>query len=188
MNPSDFRLFLLSNKCFSSFFAKSTNSKYLLPIDMANAYVEHWISSNTAQLSEDEDSEVKSQYRDFSNDSVWEAWKLHARNQVLTSSTKIRCSFLETELAPLVTRSSKFVYRVVGFKVILVPGLTTEQRVQIFDILTSTYPRYIDFASRNAVEVCLRELINSDLPDSTLVPTAVVSWLVKTVGESDSSR
>lgn len=155
---------------------------------MANTYVEHWIARNTAQSSEDEDSEAKSHYKDFSNDSVWEAWELHARNQVLTSSTKIRCSFLETELIPLVSRSSRFVSCVVGFKVILVPDLTTEQRAQIFDILTSTYPRYIDFASRNAVEVCLRELINSDLPDSTLVLTAVVSWLVKAVGETGSSR
>lgn len=72
---------------------------------MTNANVKGWIA-NSAQFEDDGGSDLKFLDEDFSDDSTWEAFKAYARNQLLTSSTNSRCSFLEATLTPLVSQPS----------------------------------------------------------------------------------
>lgn len=63
----------------------------------------------------------------------------------------------------------------------IILGLTAKQRIEVFGLLTLTYPRYIDSASRNVVENSLRELISFDLSESITLTNAI-NWLSEVVG------
>ncbi|EMD33195.1 hypothetical protein CERSUDRAFT_142825 [Gelatoporia subvermispora B] len=69
-----------------------------------------------------------------------------AQRHLLTSSTKTRTQFLREELLGLAKHAD----------------LNLSQTMDVFKLLTQTYPRYVDAASREAVEAVGSELVRRD--------------------------
>ncbi|EGO00628.1 hypothetical protein SERLA73DRAFT_71629 [Serpula lacrymans var. lacrymans S7.3] len=99
-----------------------------------------------------------------------------AQSRLLTSSTRTRIQFLQEELLPLAKHGN----------------LSLSQTMDIFKLLTQTYPRYVDAASREAVEAIGMDIIKRDelrgdphtSPDECKMGVAeqVLGWLSNEVG------
>ncbi|KAN0130768.1 ARM repeat-containing protein [Lactarius tabidus] len=76
----------------------------------------------------------------------WTEALLYASMQLLTSRTGVRIPFLREELLPLVKNED----------------LSLSQVLDVFGLLIETYPRYVDLASREAVEEVGKELVRRD--------------------------
>ncbi|KAH7883448.1 armadillo-type protein [Phlebopus sp. FC_14] len=91
-----------------------------------------------------------------------------AQTRLLTSSTKIRLDFLQDDLLWLANEP-----------------LSLSQTMDIFKLLTQTYPRYVDTASREAVEALGMRLIEKDECADTSarlgVLEQVLGWLANEV-------
>ncbi|KAG1832884.1 armadillo-type protein [Suillus subalutaceus] len=108
----------------------------------------------------------------WTRDLVLEDWQKAmqiAQGRLLTSSTRIRLQFLQDELIWLATNG----------------GLSLRQIMDVFKLLTQTYPRYVDGASRDAVEEVGMTLIEKDETadaDQKLgVTEQVLGWLANEV-------
>ncbi|KAG1762385.1 armadillo-type protein [Suillus occidentalis] len=104
----------------------------------------------------------------WTRDLVQEDWQKAmqiAQGRLLTSSTRIRLHFLQEELLWLATNG----------------GLSLRQIMDVFKLLTQTYPRYVDGASRDAVEeVGMTQLI---LGQKLGVTEQVLGWLANEVSD-----
>ncbi|KAJ3552008.1 hypothetical protein NM688_g4384 [Phlebia brevispora] len=138
---------------------------------MAKSEIDSWIAS-TSSISDDHDNESSSP--EWRRDMVLANWNdaiRIAQNRLYTSSTKSRIQFLQEELLPL----AKF------------GDHTLSQVLDIFKLLTQTYPRYVDSASRAAVEAIGVELVRRDEVRGTPADTSgegrlgvaeqIVGWL-----------
>ncbi|KAJ8595557.1 ARM repeat-containing protein [Rhizopogon salebrosus TDB-379] len=108
----------------------------------------------------------------WTRDLVREDWQKAmqvAQGKLLTSSTRIRLQFLQEELLWLATNG----------------GLSLSQIMDIFKLLTQTYPRYVDSASRDAVEQVGMALIEkdetADADQKMGVTEQVLGWLAHEV-------
>ncbi|KAH9976102.1 ARM repeat-containing protein [Lactifluus volemus] len=70
----------------------------------------------------------------------------YASSRLLTSRTSVRIPFLREDLLPLVKNED----------------LSLTQMLDVFELLIETYPRYVDSASREAVEAIGKELVHRD--------------------------
>ncbi|KAG1731829.1 armadillo-type protein [Suillus paluster] len=110
----------------------------------------------------------------WTRDLVLEDWQKAmqiAQGKLLTSSTRIRRLFLQEELLWLATNG----------------GLSLRQIMDIFKLLTQTYPRYVDSASRDAVEEVGMALIEkdetADAGQKMGVTEQVLGWLANEVSQ-----
>ncbi|KAI6117782.1 armadillo-type protein [Pisolithus croceorrhizus] len=108
----------------------------------------------------------------WQRDYIWDDWQssMHiAQSILLSSSTKLRLRFIREELQWLADEQE----------------LSLSQTMDVFKLLTRTYPRYVDAPSREAVEALGMLLINRDESrgaDCRLgVTEQVVDWLVHEV-------
>ncbi|KAG2360727.1 ARM repeat-containing protein [Suillus spraguei] len=108
----------------------------------------------------------------WTRDLVQEDWQKAiqiAQGRLLTSSTRIRLQFLQEELLWLATNG----------------GLSLRQIMDVFKLLTQTYPRYVDGASRDAVEEVGMTLIEkdetADAGQKLGVTEQVLGWLANEV-------
>ncbi|KIK38679.1 hypothetical protein CY34DRAFT_809070, partial [Suillus luteus UH-Slu-Lm8-n1] len=117
---------------------------------------------------DDEDTSGQSWTRDLVQEDWQKAMQI-AQGRLLTSSTRIRLQFLQEELLWLATNG----------------GLSLRQIMDVFKLLTQTYPRYVDGASRDAVEEVGMTLIEKDETadaDQKLgVTEQVLGWLANEV-------
>ncbi|KAG7093730.1 hypothetical protein E1B28_007382 [Marasmius oreades] len=112
---------------------------------MSKSAIESWLSSAGA---EQENGEPISGYV-WQRDRVsqdWEKSMEFARNVLLESRTSVRSRFLKEELFPLAKHGD----------------LNLEQILDVFKLLTLTYPRYADSPSRAAVEAVGMEMARRD--------------------------
>ncbi|EKM53603.1 uncharacterized protein PHACADRAFT_125439 [Phanerochaete carnosa HHB-10118-sp] len=117
---------------------------------MGKSDIESWIAS-TSTSSPTADGENLNGHRlsGWRRDLVvndWQAALLAARRLLLTSSTKTRTWFLQEELLYIARNCD----------------LTLSQTLDIFQLLTLTYSRYVDAPSREAVETVGVELVRRD--------------------------
>ncbi|KIJ63493.1 hypothetical protein HYDPIDRAFT_175892 [Hydnomerulius pinastri MD-312] len=94
----------------------------------------------------DEDDQSGGQV--WRRDQVFQDWQNSiqiAQSKLLTSRTKVRLQFLQDEVPWLVNEE-----------------LNLSQTMDVFELLTQTYPRYVDTASRDAVEAIGMRLIEKD--------------------------
>ncbi|KAI5991791.1 armadillo-type protein [Pisolithus marmoratus] len=108
----------------------------------------------------------------WQRDRIWNDWQssMHiAQTILLSSSTKLRLRFIQEELQWLANEQQ----------------LSLSQTMDVFKLLTQTYPRYIDTPSREAVEALGMLLINKDESrdaDCKLgITEQIVDWLVHEV-------
>ncbi|KAF9266994.1 ARM repeat-containing protein [Marasmius fiardii PR-910] len=112
---------------------------------MSKSAIESWLSSAGAGAV---DSEPTSGYV-WQRDNLLQDWEKavdFARSVLLESRTSVRIRFLKEELFLLAKHG----------------GLNLSQLLDIFKLLTLTYPRYADAPSRLAVEVVGMEMVRTD--------------------------
>ncbi|KAG2158689.1 armadillo-type protein [Suillus bovinus] len=115
-----------------------------------------------------EDTSGQSWTRDLVQEDWQKAMQI-AQGRLLTSSTRIRLQFLQEELLWLANNG----------------GLSLRQIMDVFKLLTQTYPRYVDSASRDAVEEVGMSLIEkdetADAGQKLGVTEQVLGWLANEV-------
>ncbi|KAI0757516.1 ARM repeat-containing protein [Daedaleopsis nitida] len=142
---------------------------------MGRSEIESWIASTSTSTDDDEKSTIPGWRREnIFND--WPGAMQTAQSRLFTSSTKARIQFLQEELLVLAKHGD----------------LSLSQIMDIFKLLTSTYPRYVDAESREAVESVGVVLVRRDEqrgtpqgePDETKLGVAeqVLGWMSQEVG------
>ncbi|KAL0955554.1 hypothetical protein HGRIS_001793 [Hohenbuehelia grisea] len=148
--------------------AKEPDSK-----SMSKSEIQSWISSTSTAPTDDTPDDS------WQRDRVLQDWSkaieiAHAR--LMNSRTKHRVQFLQDELLSLAKHAD----------------LNLSQTLDVFKLLTHTYPRYADNASREAVEAVGMELVRRDelrgTPDGAVdetrmgVAEQILGWLGHEVG------
>ncbi|TBU31959.1 ARM repeat-containing protein [Dichomitus squalens] len=114
---------------------------------MGRSEIESWIASTRYSTADDEDSTSGGpRWRRENILADWSCSMLTAQTKLFTSSTKSRVQFLREELLVLAKHGD----------------LSLSQIMDIFKLLTSTYPRYVDADSREAVEAVGMALVRRD--------------------------
>ncbi|THH11230.1 hypothetical protein EW146_g8121, partial [Bondarzewia mesenterica] len=142
--------------------------------------IEQWIGSAatsaaiSGEMEDGEDGFIWHRERVLED---WPTSLMYAHNKLLTSRTSTRLQFLHEELLPLARRDD----------------LDLSQTMDVFKLLTDTYPRYVDSASREAVELVGIELVRGDEERDNKFGVAeqIVGWISTEVGricKSPSSR
>ncbi|THH23082.1 hypothetical protein EUX98_g8100 [Antrodiella citrinella] len=93
-----------------------------------------------------------------------------AQKKLLTSSTKLRVQFLKEEL----------------FFIAKNIDLTLQQAVDVFKLLTYTYPRYTDAPSREAVESILVEIVRRDEERKLGLIQPLLAWFSNELGKASA--
>lgn len=110
----------------------------------------------------------------------WGAFEELARKSVASSRTKVRTEFLDGPLLRALSKESKRTHWSIQSNVaeVSAAGLTPQHLSAILRLLTQTYPKYIDRASRNAVQTCLAKVLELDFrtQDGRLA-AAALKWL-----------
>ncbi|KAI0764358.1 ARM repeat-containing protein [Trametes elegans] len=144
---------------------------------MGRSEIESWIASTPAIYDEDEEHTTAGpQWRRENIMKDWPGAMLAAQTRLFTSSTKARTQFLREEFSVLAKHGD----------------LSLSQIMDIFKLLTSTYPRYVDSESREAVEEVGISLVRRDelrgtprgeTEESKLgVTEQVLGWMSQEVG------
>ncbi|KAI0688462.1 ARM repeat-containing protein [Cytidiella melzeri] len=139
---------------------------------MGKSEIQSWIASTSySDDGELNGSASSSQWRREAILSDWPSALQAARTRLLTSSTNVRQQFLREEL----------------FFIAKHGDLTLSQTLDVFKLLTLTYPRYVDAGSREAVELVGTELVRRDelrgTPEGDVeedklgVTEQIVAWL-----------
>ncbi|KAH8103551.1 armadillo-type protein [Cristinia sonorae] len=141
---------------------------------MGKAEIESWVAS-TSSATSDLDGSEKSAIPEWRRDDVLSDWPRAvelAQKRLLTSSTKHRNQFLREELLFVAKHFD----------------LTLAQAVDVFKLLTYTYPRYADAPSREAVELVLVEIARRDEERKLGLLDPVLGWFANEVGKISSHR
>lgn len=154
---------------------------------MSKTEIQSWIATSGGP---DEDDEVPTEFHWSSLHEDWPEFVDYAVGQLLTSSTKTRIEFLEKRLSPLAARGGtqhvhahRYVFRLFG----LIEFKPCEV-ADLFRLLTLTYPRYVDSASREAVERVLQAYVTRDVPQEgaelgkNKVALMILDWLANESG------
>ncbi|KAF9012742.1 armadillo-type protein [Cyathus striatus] len=144
---------------------------------MSKTEIQSWISST--RTGENGDADASSGESVWQRDRVLSDWPNsmdYAQKTLLVSQTRIRVQFLRDELFSLAKHGD----------------LTLSQIMDVFKLLTFTYPRYADDESRRAVEAVGMELVRRDelrgTPEGTQdetkmgVAEQIFGWLANEVG------
>ncbi|KAK2463021.1 hypothetical protein APHAL10511_004676 [Amanita phalloides] len=142
---------------------------------MSKSEIESWVSS-TAETGAEEEEEGRASWNKDLVPRDWSKALEHAQNVLLVGKTKARIHFLRDELLSLAKHGD----------------LTLSQTLDVFKLLTMTYPRYNDPGSREAVKVVGMELVRRDelrgtskgaQEESKLgVAEQIIGWLSVEVG------
>ena len=170
---------------------------------MSKSEIQSWLSSATVV----DDIEPHTDRPSWRRDRVLNDWQKSmefAHDALMSKTTKSRVQFLQTEILPLAKHGGMCLSSVVRSPEYLegsLPDLTLSQILDIFKLLTLTYPRYPDAASRDAVEAVGMELVRRDecrgtvegaVDESKLgVAEEIVGWLsneVSRLAKHASSR
>lgn len=132
---------------------------------MAKSEIQSWIASTSAisENSEDHSCGLPEWRRELVL-SDWNQAMNIAQKRLFTSSTKSRIKFIQEELLYIAKFAGEYssCVRTGEYSSNYPSDLTLSQVLDIFKLLTQTYPRYIDSASRSAVEVVGVELVTRD--------------------------
>ncbi|KAF7965509.1 hypothetical protein HWV62_43100 [Athelia sp. TMB] len=141
------------------------------PGEMSKSEIQSWISSSNNGPDISHEQEFVWQRDNVLGD--WDRAMEYAQAQLINERTKTRVQFLQEEMMSLVKHGD----------------MTLAQCMGVFRLLTRTYPRYVDNASREAVEAVLVELVRRDesrgaSEDETKfgVTEQVLGWLANEVG------
>jgi hypothetical protein len=130
---------------------------------MSKSEIQSWLSS--ASMSDD--GEFSGDRPSWQRDRVLNDWQNsmeYAQNVLLRDKAKARVQFLQDELLSLAKHGGRCMPRVFLSRIYHdhTTDLTLSQILDVFKLLTLTYPRYSDGASRDAVEAVGMELVRRD--------------------------
>ncbi|RXW23690.1 hypothetical protein EST38_g2167 [Candolleomyces aberdarensis] len=135
---------------------------------MSKSEIQSWINNTANTESVDLGDENQVWQRDrVLND--WDRSLEYAQTQLLTNKTKVRVQFLREELLSLAKHAD----------------LSLSQMLDVFRLLTLTYPRYNDNQSRDAVEEVGMALVKRDETSESKFGVAeqILGWLSNEVGQ-----
>jgi hypothetical protein len=160
---------------------------------MSKSEVQSWISSSASGDIENDDSEdgLSWQRENVFND--WPRSMKFAQGRLLTSKTRIRVQFLQEELLSLATHGGMLLLGCLNLcPEAFEPDMNMSQTLDVFKLLTQTYPRYVDTVSREAVLAVgmalvkrdeLRGMSEGDPEEQKLgVTEQILGWLANEVG------
>lgn len=129
----------------------------------------------------DDDSDVIDPVQD------WEAFEDIARRSTSSSRTKVRTEFLKGPLLRAISKEGKSngtSTTHISWSDTVPPVLTPQQLSTVLRMLMLTYPRYIDKASRGAVQGCLSRIFDCDLRvQDGRIAAATLKWLDSEVNQ-----
>lgn len=156
---------------------------------MSSLDIHSWLST----ASGDEDSHGTSESA-WHKDRVLQEWAQameFAQNRLMTGTTTIRIRFLQEELMSVAKHEGWLPFPAFSPHDLQRSDLNLSQTLDIFKLLTLTYPKYADGASREAVEAVGMELVRRDEvrgtaegpPDETKMGVAeqILGWLAHEV-------
>lgn len=130
---------------------------------MSKSEIQSWIASTSTS---DENGDMTDTLF-WRRDRVLNEWPQaleYAQSRLMTSKTKIRIQFLRDELLSLAKHGgesiSLLLLEIINSNHPL--DLNLSQTLDVFNLLTHTYPRYVDTLSREAVEAVGMELVRRD--------------------------
>jgi hypothetical protein len=128
---------------------------------MAKPEISSWLIS-ASSVADNGDNDHRSFL--WHRDGVLDKWPQaleHAQSTLVTGKTRLRINFLQHELLPLVKRGGAF-FHPSEHPTHAFADLTMSQALDMFELLTLTYPRYTDTLSRDAVQAVVMELVRRD--------------------------
>jgi hypothetical protein len=131
---------------------------------MSKSEIQSWLSS----ASTSDDGEFNGDRPSWQRDRVLNDWQKsmeYAQSVILRDKTKPRVQFLQDELLSLAKHGGTCILILLCSKFIATtrfPDLTLSQILDVFRLLTLTYPRYSDSTSQDAVEAVGMELVRRD--------------------------
>ena len=163
---------------------------------MGRSEIESWIASTSLESGDDEDSSGGPGWRRENILTDWSGSMLPAQTKLFSSSTKARVQFLKEELLVLAKHGGALHinHRAMHYACSRESpsDLSLSQVMDIFKLLTSTYPRYVDAESREAVEAVGMALVRRDELRGTPqgepnesklgVVEQVLGWMAQEVG------
>ena len=128
---------------------------------MSASEIQTWISSSTNEGEENVDQQV------WQRDGVLNDWPRsleYAQSFLLNGKTKSRIQFLQDEILSLAKHGGSCFIIIVQLSslIFLFLDLSLFQIMDVFNLLTLTYPRYSDSGSQDAVEAVGIELVRRD--------------------------
>ncbi|TFK50812.1 ARM repeat-containing protein [Heliocybe sulcata] len=146
---------------------------------MGKVDIESWAASADGGSDDDIDHQASAPASFWSAEKTIDEWPKaveYARSMLLSGSTRVRLGFLQQDLLPVIKRED----------------LSLSQTLDVFQLLTLTYPRYVDQSSREAVEAVGMEIVRRDelrgtpegKPDESKlgVTEQILGWLANEVG------
>ena len=129
---------------------------------MSASEIQSWISSSTNEGEENEDQRL------WQRDQVLNDWPRsleYAQTFLLNGKTKARIQFLQDEILSLAKHAGCIQFVRYNWPLLFTDiflDLSLSQILDIFKLLTLTYPRYTDSGSQDAVEAVGIELVRRD--------------------------
>ncbi|KZT22524.1 ARM repeat-containing protein [Neolentinus lepideus HHB14362 ss-1] len=145
---------------------------------MGRVDIESW-AADAGGSDDDIDNEASTSSPFWSAEKTIDEWPKalqYARSNLLSGSTRVRLGFIQQDLLSVIKRED----------------LNLSQTLDVFQLLTLTYPRYDDQSSRDAVEAVGMEIVRRDElrgtpqgnPDESKlgVTEQILGWLANEVG------
>ena len=161
-------------------------------VAMSASEIQSWISSSINEGDEDRDPQVWQRDRVLND---WPRSLEYAQTFLLHGRTKSRIQFLQDEILSLAKHEGIYWLYLFGssFFHLSFIDLSLSQILDVFKLLTLTYPRYSDSGSQDAVEAVGIELVRRDELRSTDagdknqvklgVAEQILGWLSNEVGK-----
>lgn len=151
--------------------------------EMSKSDIQSWIAGSGRPTSDEETDFIWKRDRVLND---WDRSLEYAQTRLLTDRTKTRIEFLREEILGLAKHAGMpcvlSTERGTEFRVL---ELSLSQILDIFRLLTLTYPKYVDNSSRDAVEEVGMELVRRDelREEGKLgVTEQILGWLSNEVG------
>jgi hypothetical protein len=163
-----------------------------VPAPTRRSDIQSWVTSAATTMNGGDSSDEGPTWQKDRVLDDWESSMEYAQHVLVGGKTKLRISFLQDELLSLAKHAGRSIIRDIVFVVFTTIDLNLSQIMDLFKLLTLTYPRYLDARSREAVEAVGMELIRRDeMHDLTGcapveakfgVAEQIVGWLSNEVG------
>ena len=163
-----------------------------VPPGTTRSDIQSWVTSAATTMDGGDSSDEGPTWQKDRILDDWERSMEYAQHVLISGKTKMRISFLQDGLFSLAKHGGRSIIRAIVFVMFTTKDLNLMQIMDIFKLLTLTYPRYPDAGSRDAVEAVGMELIrrdetrglSGDVPVEAKFGVAeqIVGWLSNEVG------
>ena len=154
---------------------------------MSKSEIQSWLNSTASPSSPGEESDEGLGWKRDRVLCDWEKSLEYAQDKLLRGKTKLRVEFLREELLSLAKHAGVYLTRTAGIVIsnACSADLSLRQIMDIFRLLTQTYPKYNDKSSQDAVEEVGMAFVRRDetREDKFGVAEQIIGWLSNEVSQ-----